>query len=198
MLWALCIISFIGCGSVTTKKQNALEISSDGKVTASTYGSFDKDYYDAAELKRQIEAAIKDYNTANGEGSVELKKYSKGTDGVYLIISYASTEDYAAFNGVILYTGKLSQAIEEGIVDGAVRITSSDGGLKTTTGEFNNKSGSETFVLVIEEPMVVEVSGDVLYTGGDVRIGKNGICITGSENPGATVLDAPCYILYKK
>ncbi|MDO4804845.1 MAG: hypothetical protein Q4A32_08505 [Lachnospiraceae bacterium] len=197
MLWALCIFSFIGCGSITTKKQNAMELSGDGKVKASSYGSFDKDYYDAAELKRQIQAAIDEYNAENGDGCIELGKCSKGKDGVFLVISYASTEDYAAFNGVICYAGQLDAAVGAGIVSPAVRITSSDGRLKTTVGELNDKEGANIKILAIEEPMVVDVPGEVLYVGEDVLIGKDGICTAGSESLGDVVLDEPCYILYQ-
>lgn len=198
MLMVICISGLIGCGSVTTKKQNAMEVNDQGNVTASTYGTFDKDYYDPAELKRQVEDAINEYNTTNGSNYIQLKKCSKDKENVHIVISYASGKDYTAFNGVTCYIGKLSGAVFDGAAEDSVRITSSDGTLKTTIGELNTKSGAEINILVIEEPLVVKVPNDVLYIGGDVEIQKDGTCITGVKSKDETVLDEPCYILYGK
>lgn len=198
MLWSVCIFLLFGCGSVTSRKQNAIEISDKGNVTASSYGSFDKEYYDAAELKQQIQAAIDEYNNTNGAGRIKLKKCGKDKEGVHLIIEYESGEDYTAFNGVECYTGKLGTAVSEGIADESVRITSSDGKLKTTIGELNAKNGAEFNILIIEEPLVVAVPEKIQYIGGDVQFNEKGACIAGAENQDETVLDERCYILYGK
>ena len=198
MLWVLCISMFIGCGSVTTKKQNAMVISDKGNVEASSYGSFDKEYYDAAELKQQIQDAIDEYNDTNGSDRIKLKKCSKDKDGVHLVITYESGDDYTAFNGVQCYVGKLGTAVSEGAADSSVRITSSDGSLKTTIGELNNKSGTELNILIIEEPLVVSVPQAVQYISGDVQLDKNGNCIVGEDSKGETVLDSPSYIVFGK
>ncbi len=196
MLWAVFIFALIGCGSVTTKKQNAMEISDKGNVTASSYGSFDKEYYDAAELKQQIQAAIDEYNDSNGSGRIVLKKCSRDKEGVHLIIAYESGNDYTSFNGVVCYTGKLRDAVDEGIADPSVRITSSDATLKTTIGELNAKSGSELNILIIEEPMVVSVPENIQYISDDVQIEKDKTCVAGPDDMDETVLDSPCYIIY--
>ena len=79
-----------------------------------------------------------------------------------------------------------------------MRITSSDGSLKTTIGELNNKSGTELNILIIEEPLVVSVPQAVQYISGDVQLDKNGNCIVGEDSKGETVLDSPSYIIYGK
>lgn len=196
MLWTMCIFGLFGCSSVTSKKQNAMEINGDGKVTASSYSSFDKEYYDPEELKEQIQSAIDEYNSSIGSKNIELKKCSKDKENIQVVISYKSGEDYMAFNGVACYDGKLANIVNSGAVDTSVFVTSSDGGFRTTVGELNAKSGTELDILVIEEPMTVKVPEDIQYTGGDVVISKGGTCVTGSQGTDDTIMDSPCYIIY--
>ena len=97
----------------------------------------------------------------------------------------------------------LTSAIENGYFDRSTAVISSDGTLKTTVGELESEFGGKTAsrrgsslkVLIVEEPLMIKVPGKVRYTIGDVTM-EGRYAITGAGSL-TTLLDEPCYIIYK-
>ena len=118
-------------------------------------------------------------------------------------LKYTSLEDYASFNNVLAWSGTLTSAIENGYFDRSTAVISSDGTLKTTVGELESEFGGKTAsrrgsslkVLIVEEPLMIKVPGKVRYTIGDVTM-EGRYAITGAGSL-TTLLDEPCYIIYK-
>jgi hypothetical protein len=196
------VLSLAGCGEFL-KSVNSLEIDSGGNVKAFSISEFDKEYYSGTELRKQILDSVSEYNESAKDERISLNSCKVSKKKARVILKYKSLEDYASFNNVLAWSGTLTTAIENGYFDKSTAVISSDGTLKTTIGELESKSGGKTAsrrgndlkVLIVEEPLMIKVPGKISYTIGDVTM-EGGYAITGAGSL-TTLLDEPCYIIYK-
>ena len=61
-----------GCRADEIGTVTALRLDADGIVKASVVSDFDKDYYDSREMRDAIEEAVRAYNAAKDEFSIQL------------------------------------------------------------------------------------------------------------------------------
>ena len=196
------VLSLAGCGEFL-KSVNSLEIDSGGNVKAFSISEFDKEYYSGTELRKQILDSVSEYNESAKDERISLNSCKVSKKKARVILKYKSLEDYASFNNVLAWSGTLTTAIENGYFDKSTAVISSDGTLKTTIGELESKFGGKTasrrgndlHVLIVEEPLMIKVPGKIRYTIGDVTM-EGGYAITGAGSL-TTLLDEPCYIIYK-
>ena len=175
------VLNLAGCGEFL-KSVNSLEIDSGGYVKAFSISEFDKEYYSGTELRKQILDSVSEYNESAKDERISLNSCKVSKKKARVILKYKSLEDYASFNNAVI---------------------SSDGTLKTTIGELESKFGGKTasrrgndlHVLIVEEPLMIKVPGKIRYTIGDVTM-EGGYAITGAGSL-TTLLDEPCYIIYK-
>ena len=190
-------LSLAGCGEFL-KSVNSLEIDGSGNVKAFSISEFDKGYYSGTELRKQILDSVSEYNESAKDERISLKSCKVSKKMARVLLKYKSLEDYAAFNNVLAWSGTLADAVEEGYFDKDTAVMSSDGTLKTTIDELESKFGGKTSslkVLAVEEPLMSKVPGKIRYTLGNVTM-EGGYAITGAGSL-TTVLDEPCYIIYK-
>ena len=190
-------LSLAGCGEFL-KSVNSLEIDGSGNVKAFSISEFDKGYYSGTELRKQILDSVSEYNESAKDERISLKSCKVSKKMARVLLKYKSLEDYAAFNNVLAWSGTLADAVEEGYFDKDTAVMSSDGTLKTTIDELESKFGGKTSslkVLAVEEPLMIKVPGKIRYTLGNV-IMEGGYAITGAGSL-TTLLDEPCYIIYK-
>ena len=195
-------LSLAGCGEFL-KSVNSLEIDSGGYVKAFSISEFDKEYYSGTELRKQILDSVSEYNESAKDERISLNSCTVSKKKARVLLKYTSLEDYASFNNVLAWSGTLTSAIENGYFDRSTAVISSDGTLKTTIGELESKFGGKTAsrrgsslkVLIVEEPLMIKVPGKVRYTIGDVTM-EGRYAITGAGSL-TTLLDEPCYIIYK-
>ena len=160
-------------------------------------------YYSGTELRKQILDSVSEYNESAKDERISLNSCKVSKKKARVILKYKSLEDYASFNNVLAWSGTLTTAIENGYFDKSTAVISSDGTLKTTIGELESKFGGKTasrrgndlHVLIVEEPLMIKVPGKIRYTIGDVTM-EGGYAITGAGSL-TTLLDEPCYIIYK-
>ena len=196
------VLNLAGCGEFL-KSVNSLEIDGSGNVKAFSISEFDKGYYSGTELRKQILDSVSEYNESAKDERISLNSCKVSKKKARVILKYKSLEDYASFNNVLAWSGTLTTAIENGYFDKSTAVISSDGTLKTTIGELESKSGGKTAsrrgndlkVLIVEEPLMIKVPGKISYTIGDVTM-EGGYAITGAGSL-TTLLDEPCYIIYK-
>ncbi|MBR3169733.1 MAG: hypothetical protein IKF22_00630 [Lachnospiraceae bacterium] len=190
-------LSLAGCGKFL-KSVNSLEIDGSGNVKAFSISEFDKGYYSGTELRKQILDSVSEYNESAKDERISLKSCKVSKKMARVLLKYKSLEDYAAFNNVLAWSGTLADAVEEGYFDKDTAVMSSDGTLKTTIDELESKFGGKTSslkVLAVEEPLMIKVPGKIRYTLGNVTM-EGGYAITGAGSL-TTLLDEPCYIIYK-
>ncbi|HUM82812.1 MAG TPA: hypothetical protein PLN48_03435 [Lachnospiraceae bacterium] len=191
----LCFL-LCACGSVTDGDVNAMEVMKDGSITASSVGSFDKDYYDINELRKETETAVKAYNASAGQELIKLIKCSADKERARVVLFYSSGSDYAAFNSVTFLSGTLKEALSGG-ADPDAYVFSSDRTLKTTLGELEQKNQEYGFIEV-NEPLLVKAPGKIVYTSSNAKVDKNGNARASGTDEAETLLSSPCYIIYEE
>ena len=147
--------------------------------------------------------SVSEYNESAKDERISLNSCTVSKKKARVLLKYTSLEDYASFNNVLAWSGTLTSAIENGYFDRSTAVISSDGTLKTTVGELESEFGGKTAsrrgsslkVLIVEEPLMIKVPGKVRYTIGDVTM-EGRYAITGAGSL-TTLLDEPCYIIYK-
>lgn len=172
-----------GCRKFSPE-ETAVSIGKDGAVTAAVIDKLDKSYYDAEELKANVESSVAEYTKGAGEDALTVEKLEIGEEGdVELLMKYASYKDYAAFNNVDFYVGDITDAYN-------------NGGYRFETGFYPVEKGEiagaeiqreEIFegvnhpMVVFSEDMAVEVPGKILYVSSNVELtGKKSARMAGS------------------
>ncbi len=182
----VCAVSCLlaGC-SRFSPKETAVSVSKDGKVTAAVIDKLDQSYYDAEELKENIDQAVSDYNGSAGEDTVTVQKFETREEGdVKLFMEYASGKDYAAFNNVDFYVGDITDGYNNAGYRFETTFRQVEKG-KAVGDEIAREeifAGSNHPMLVFSEPMAVEVPGKILYVSSNVEVtGKKSARMAGSR-----------------
>lgn len=188
-----------GCGHISDGNASSLEIEKDGTVRASSVESFDRDYYSEDELEEAVRESIKQYNAEAGGEQVYLESCGVKNGYAKLILFYRTAEDYASFNHVTLWNGTLADAVSSGRADRSLEIRmlqKSDGGT-STAGAILDGDGKKDRLLIVEEPLTVQVPGEIVGGSSGITINQDGTARAGLAGDTAVTLDAPEYILYQ-
>lgn len=178
---AACLISLllvtllVGCAG--SKGENTImEVHKDGSVKSHIVEAFDQSYYDEAELQESMESDIADYNVTAGDKNISLDQFLVKDAVAKATITYASAEDYMAFNEETLFLGTIKEAKSAGYevsVDmNAVEDTSSIQKLSSLSGDENMK------LVIFSEPVEVKVYGKVLYVSKGLAPGSSDKSVT--------------------
>lgn len=112
-LLAFCQIFLLaGCAEQTkAPTETGLKVEKSGEIVSTIVESFEKEYYSQASLQEMIEDEITSYqkNGAITLNKVEVQEAENGNT-VTVEITYASGQDYAAFNDTKLFFGTVSEA----------------------------------------------------------------------------------------
>lgn len=188
----LAVIAFgllTGC-SRFSPKETAVSIGKDGAVTAAVIDRLDQSYYDADELKANVESSVADYNGSAGEDTITVEKFEVGEEGeVELFMKYASGKDYADFNNVDFYVGDITDGYNNGGYRFETTFRQVEKG-KAAGEEIQREeifAGSNHPMVVFSENMAVEVPGKILYVSSNVEVtGKKSARMAGSGSEGET------------
>ncbi len=196
MLW--------GCGeSVTVKEKETagtgaeLEVLKDGSIIETMTENFEKEYYDETNLRDMLLAEVAEFNESVKEGSVTVDKF-ENTDGKLTVsVKYPSADIYSAYNtdpynNKKLFCGTVAQAQDAGY---SFDISMTDAKGEKTIGKEDILGMGNSMVLISESPMLVKVSGKILYVGDNVEaLGKGKANLKADEN-GETL--GRYYVIYK-
>lgn len=168
-----------------------VEFSKKGALTVTYVESFDKSYYDEAELQSQIDSEIAAYNEENG---VRVSQESLTVEGgtATLVMSYDSAEDYQSFNDQEMFWGTLEEAENHGYdlsgLSGQTNATDET----ETFGEGTARELAENTVVVITEPLNVVTATDILYASDNLTIANSDYAIVngtiGESEPAILIL----------
>lgn len=186
---ALAAALLAGCGMTEEeawepRKEAAVSIDKEGKITEYLSEKLDQPYYDFDELRSMLDSEISEYNAGHGEGKVTAVQAEQEGGQVKLVITYASGEDYAAFNHVEFFYGSMISAQLAGYLFDVSYKEVSDGIVHD--GEVDGSkvlSNMADMVAVVEAPLEVNVPGKVVFTstGGEV-LGKDVVFARGEED----------------
>lgn len=163
----MCLLS--GC-SKFSPDESAVSVNKNGDITGVAVENLDKDYYDETELDSMVQKEVDGYVAKNGKGSVKLGKLKVSEKKAKLEMSYASPKDYAQFNKVQFYVGKVSDAEQAGGTFSGRFKSVEDG--KIVKSGLTNKDvmGKDYQVVVLEESVLVQVPGNILFVSDNVDV----------------------------
>lgn len=208
ILLLTCILTLVlaSCGSRSGRDEAAattFELLEDGTVVHTIVEKNTGDYPEE-EMKSFFESEIAAYNEPYGEENerISLDDFEIREDGtIYASMTYASVADYAAFNDVVCYTGKLKDAVKAGY-SFEKDMSAANGG--TIVGFTLPAEYPSLNVLVLQESMEVKVPGTITAFSSLVSKSESGnysIAYAPDERLPEyfrTVNLAPEYIVYKE
>lgn len=108
----------MGCGGDSKSDgqydETTLSIDKKGRVSETIVESFDKDYYDVAELTSEFDKLIDDYNSEHEGKPVTHKEIKLENGKVFVPLEFASVSDYVGLLNEDLFYGTISDAYDCG------------------------------------------------------------------------------------
>lgn len=164
------IIFVAGCGGVEDAEETAIGINRSGNITQVLKEDFPTESYDSEKLITSVTAQVDEYNNSVGQEQVTLKEADVKENKAVFILQYKTDEDYRKFNSVDFFSGSVDQAVKEGYAFAGDFLSAA--GNKTEPGVLPGKCMEEQ-VLIIREPYLIEVPGEILYVSANVeRLGE--------------------------
>lgn len=190
MLMIACafILMMTACGNsgaLSSKKdfsQTTVSVGKKQDITEYIVEKLDKDYYDADELKQDMEDTVADYNAkqASGEAAVSLKDfdYDAETQVLKARMVYQTYRDYASIHNCDFFVGTISEAGQNGYEWGDLKET----GTQSADEKGSDEDKSEQMVVICSEAVDVEVPGDVWYLSDNASVDASGIVTVGQSD----------------
>ena len=176
--------------------QSAIYRQKDGMVSYAVSESFDKDYYDKDELKKEIEAEIKAYNAssdASVDDAITLDSFSVSKKVATLSLDFTTTYDLLNYmlNDNRVEKDKFYIGTIDSNDDCKISGNFVEPGKKDKIKAKTIKSMTDSNILIVDEQYKVQVEGNVLYTSDNCKIDDDGIVTTAKSD------DELSYIVYE-
>ena len=165
LLLAAASLALAGCSMRFSAEEDAVYVNKDGEIIGAIVEPFDKDYYDGEELETLLDQEVAEYNGENGRNSIEVDSLDVSGGEVKVMMNYATWADYANFNDVEFFAGVLSdiQGRSYGV---GVTFLDTSGNTAVSLDEMDGNLR----VILLEEPIVVQTSGKIVYVSDNVSI----------------------------
>ena len=152
-----------GCSQKFEPTESTIFVTSKGVVRSAVMESFEKGYYNFEELSGDIESAVQAYCSDGNEGAIVVESLTEENDMVTLQMQYESATVYSEFNGMILFSGTLSEAKAAGY---------SPNELYDTQGQLVEIAAEEDSlkVIITEEDVCIQTSGKIKYVSDNVTV----------------------------
>ena len=194
----LCAGLLSGCGTSLEGEESVVYVGKKGVIASLDVETLDQSYYDETELKSYVDAEVEDYTAEHGKNAVKVESL-KVEDGVAkLKMKYKTPEDYAAFNGIELYQGKIVKALAAGY-DFKADFVSVEDGVEQKAATTKEIYATENLkVVIIKANTNVQVDGDICYVSKEnvTLTGNNSVSIA-EEGNHSFETDVYTYIIYK-
>ncbi len=150
------------CGS-SSSEDSEVELTRGGKIIENTVEDFSASNYDLDELKDFIKSEIKAYKEEH-KGRIRVRTDRLRKDTAYLTIRYNKAETYADFNGVVCYSGTITDAWEAGYDFSMSFILAEDDYV------LNNAEEDEETLFAEADDTQVKVSGATVLTDESLKV----------------------------
>ena len=199
LLAAISALALCACGGSAEPERTTLVLNSDGTlehtiISENTQGIPESD------LKEYIEEEIDAFKEENPDSKIRLEKCSADDTGIVIKMTYESTADYTAFNGVECFSGKVKEASGSGY-SFLTDFVSGNG--QVIRGYTLPVQYADSNILIVEEAMDVVVPGDALAVSGSAVItGSSTASVVSNTDPTLpevfqTTNLTKTYIIYK-
>lgn len=176
---SLSAVGLVGCGSKEEYYETEIIVGKHGQVTENIVETFDKDYYNADELKQEFENAVLGYNESYSSEEIRMKSFEVDDGFVFVTLDFTGPSDYENFTNEKLFVGSINDAydnkytmdvslkgIENGDIIGKVQIM----GMK------------DRDIIILSEPVNVKTYKDIAYVSANVDpVGKREARILGES-----------------
>ncbi len=161
LAFVLCL-SLTACGGRVSADEDTLFVDKKGNITVVYVSAFDKEYYDKDELLSFVNETVSEYVSENGAGSVTVDGAEVEDGMARVTLKYAVPNDYAKFNEVELFSGKVLDALTEGydIPSDIVKVNA----------KAKDATDASYKALIIGQQIDVKVKGTVMYASSNVTM----------------------------
>ena len=168
---SVCVIMILvlltACGEKTLQvSTNTLYIKKDGKLEEAAFELFDKEYYNAEELKSFAGEEAYNYNYKNVREAVTVDRVEMSDNVAGAYLTYETVEDYIAFNEVDMYLGTVKGAMNENY-GFDVKFVSYDKLEEADVMEVTKDSGNK--VLIFDSSIDVRIDGTICFVSDNVQ-----------------------------
>lgn len=180
---SLMAIFLFGCSqekaiNVEEVKVNTVLFKNDGTIQAATVETFDKDYYNSAELETFITDRINEYNSTDTAEAITLGSLKVDNGNAILLLNYANLNAYNAFNetNVVFTTAAAAKAGEGTLPE--VFVSASDGAYVAPDVALKNDKYK---VIVLNDNTELVVDGKIKYFTNGKLISKSKFQASGEK-----------------
>ncbi|MEG1291498.1 MAG: hypothetical protein RSD28_04285 [Lachnospiraceae bacterium] len=174
------------CGTSLKADCDTVYVKKNGTVIGAAVEEFEKDYYDADELKTFIQDEVAQYQKEHEKKSVKL------------FIKFKGYKDYQDFNNVTLFTGTVPQALAAGY-DFATEFRKVKDTKLGDTVDNSKILSSDDKVVVLSEKIDVKVDGTIKYvSSANVKIKSKDLVSLQSQETAETGNELSLvYVIYE-
>ena len=133
----------------------------------------------AESMQAYIEDSLAYYRQDTGRDGITLDECTVTGGSISITMTYASPGDFEAFNGVLFFSGTVKQAYEEGYSFQKI-FTDTSG--NTLSGSDVSSAYWVDKILIVNQPMSIEVPGQIMAASDLAQITGASTCTVTSEN----------------
>ena len=168
----ICIFALLlalsGCsGTKDDYDETTITISKRGKVSESIVESFNKDYYDLAELEDEFTRSVMEYNAAIGSEEIRVTSIEQKDAKVYVDIDFNGPSDYESFVGESLFVGSISDAYDNGY---SMDVTLKGVDAGDLISKVQIMGMSDKTIVILSEHVRVRTFRDIAYVSANVDL----------------------------
>ncbi|MCR5418473.1 MAG: hypothetical protein K6E84_06115 [Lachnospiraceae bacterium] len=187
LMYAALLVLLTGCGfsgSGGKLTANGISIDKKGVITQLIAEDFSQSYYNADELKGQIESMIKETAGSADPSPIRMKSFQLSEDKKLSVqIEYDSSAFYKEFNQKELLCGTVAEAAKAGYT--IPDLTKPEGGT-ITAAELSGMQDQK--IVVLEEALQVAPPSQILGVSEGITVTADNVAVKEGEETG--------YILY--
>lgn len=186
LILALAALCLMGC-TKSIPEVSTLSMDKSGKIFYTLVEDFGKSFYDAEELKSEIEADVAAYNKKFDTAHLQLEVFEVEEGKATLQLIFDEARYFTDYSEEGFFAGNIAEAREAGY-DLEGEFLGADGAL-TDLSQISNAEKAK--VLILKEALHVEVPGTILCVApsGGVQITGKGEAVVTEEQPACIIYE---------
>ena len=162
------VLALSGCSEAEEDfDETTISVSKRGKVSERIVESFNKDYYDLAELEDEFTRSVMEYNAAMGSEEIRVKSIELKDSQVYVDVDFNGPSDYESFVGENLFVGTVSDAYDNGYsMDVTLKAVDS----QDKIGKVQIMGMNDNTIIILSEHVRVKAFKDIAYVSANVDV----------------------------